>query len=37
LEIAEGTVKIHLHSIYEKLGVTGRVELTLYAQEKSLA
>jgi len=37
LSIAEGTVKIHLHSIYEKLGVTGRVELTLYAQEKSLA
>lgn len=36
LNIAEGTVKIHLHSIYEKLGVTGRVELTLYAQEKSL-
>jgi DNA-binding NarL/FixJ family response regulator len=36
LSITEGTVKIHLHSIYEKLGVTGRVELTLYAQEKSL-
>lgn len=37
LSITEGTVKIHLHSIYEKLGVNGRVELTLYAQEKSLA
>lgn len=32
LSITEGTVKIHLHHIYEKLGVDGRVALTLYAQ-----
>ena len=31
LSIGEGTVKSHLHSIYEKLGVHGRVELTMYA------
>ena len=37
LSISEGTVKIHLHSIYAKLGVSGRVELTLYAREHALA
>src|SRR5439155_3681358 len=36
LSISEGTVKIHLHSIYAKLGVSGRVELTLYAPDHSL-
>lgn len=36
LSITEGTVKSYLHSIYEKLGVKGRVELTLLAQEKGL-
>jgi len=36
LNITEGTVKIHLHSIYQKLGVTGRVELSIYARDKSL-
>ena len=36
LNITEGTVKIHLHSIYQKLGVSGRVELSIYAREKSL-
>ncbi len=34
LLISEGTVKIHLHHIYEKLHVDGRLELTLYAQDK---
>jgi two-component system nitrate/nitrite response regulator NarL len=34
LFISEGTVKIHLHNTYEKLGVDGRLELLLYAQER---
>jgi DNA-binding NarL/FixJ family response regulator len=34
LSVKEGTVKIHLHNIYEKLHVDGRLELTLYAQNK---
>lgn len=37
LNLTEGTVKSYLHSIYEKLDIRGRVELTLYAQEKGLA
>jgi DNA-binding NarL/FixJ family response regulator len=36
LSISEGTVKVHLHNIYEKLGVDGRLELTLCAQQKKL-
>ena len=36
LSISEGTVKMHLHNIYEKLGVGGRLELTLCAQQKGL-
>ncbi len=36
LHISEGTVKIHLHHIYEKLDITGRVELTVYARDKGL-
>jgi two-component system, NarL family, nitrate/nitrite response regulator NarL len=36
LQIREGTVKIHLHNVYEKLGITNRVQLLLYAQQKGL-
>ena len=36
LSISEGTVKIHLHHIYEKLHLVGRLELALYAQERGL-
>ncbi len=36
LLITEGTVKIHLHNIYKKLGVCNRVDLTLYAQKRGV-
>ena len=36
LSISEGTVKVHLHNIYEKLRVDGRLELVLCAQERGL-
>ena len=36
LAITEGTVKVHLHNIYEKFSVDGRLELVLCAQEKGL-
>jgi two-component system, NarL family, nitrate/nitrite response regulator NarL len=34
LGIAEGTVKIHLHNIYEKLNIKGRLELILFARDR---
>ena len=37
LHVTEGTVKTHLHRIYEKLGVDGRVQLVLLARERGLA
>jgi two-component system nitrate/nitrite response regulator NarL len=37
LSVTEGTVKIHLHHIFEKLQVHGRVRLILYARETGLA
>ncbi len=36
LAISEGTVKIHLHNIYEKLGLDGRLELVLWAQKQGV-
>lgn len=36
LGISEATVKIHIHSIYQKLGISGRVELSIYARDRSL-
>lgn len=34
--ISEGTVKVHLHNVYEKLGIRNRLELCLYVREKAL-
>ena len=36
LFISEGTIKVHLHTIYEKLSVHSRLELSLYARDKGL-
>ena len=36
LDITEGTVKFHLHSIYEKLKIDGRYALMTYAREHGL-
>jgi DNA-binding NarL/FixJ family response regulator len=37
LQITEGTVKIYLHAIYQKLGVTSRMELAIWCRERSMA
>jgi DNA-binding NarL/FixJ family response regulator len=37
LDVKQGTVKIHLHSIYEKLSVGGRLGLILFARRHGLA
>jgi DNA-binding NarL/FixJ family response regulator len=37
LGITEGTVKIHLHNIYEKANVDGRLALAIWARERGLA
>ena len=34
--ISEGTVKVHLHNIYDKLQIKNRMALSLYAQNKGL-
>jgi DNA-binding NarL/FixJ family response regulator len=36
LNLAEGTVKTHLHNVYDKLKLDGRVALTLYAVQKGI-
>jgi two-component system nitrate/nitrite response regulator NarP len=35
LGITEGTVKVYLHRIYEKLGVSNRTELAIHARDAS--
>jgi two-component system nitrate/nitrite response regulator NarL len=34
LHVSEGTVKIHLHNMYEKLAVKGRMQLILSARDR---
>jgi DNA-binding NarL/FixJ family response regulator len=36
LTLTEGTIKVHLHNIYQKLGVDGRLELLNYARDNGL-
>jgi DNA-binding NarL/FixJ family response regulator len=36
LHVSQGTVKTHLHNIYEKLDLDGRGALTAFAREKGL-
>jgi DNA-binding NarL/FixJ family response regulator len=36
LNISEGTVKVHLHNIYQKLELDGRHALAIYAREHGL-
>jgi two-component system, NarL family, nitrate/nitrite response regulator NarL len=36
LSITEGTAKLHLHHVYHKLNVTGRVALMQYLQSRGL-
>ena len=37
LGIAEGTVKLHLHRVYDKLKLRGRMDLLLYVTERGAA
>jgi DNA-binding NarL/FixJ family response regulator len=36
ITVTEGTVKMHLHNIYDKLGVSTRTELAMYARDHNL-
>lgn len=36
LRVSEGTVKVHLHNIYRKLGVDNRLALFIYAKEQGI-
>ena len=36
LRVTEGTVKVHLHNIYKKLGLDSRLSLMVYSKEHGL-
>jgi two-component system nitrate/nitrite response regulator NarL len=37
LSISEGTIKLHLHHIYQKLNCSGRMALAIYMQDNGLS
>lgn len=37
LDISEGTVKMHLHNLYDKLNVSSRTELAILVREKGFS
>jgi DNA-binding CsgD family transcriptional regulator len=37
LQVSEGTLKVHLHHIYQKLNVGSREHLISYARQRGLA
>jgi len=36
LGISEGTVKVHLHNVYEKLGLSNRIDLLMLIRDSGL-
>jgi len=36
LYVTEGTIKVHLHEIYQRLKVDSRMQLVRYARDKGL-
>lgn len=37
LKVTEGTIKLHLHKVYQKLGIRGRFALAILARDGKIA